>query len=134
MGMQSGSSQGPITDINVTPLVGVCLVLVIIFMVIAPFALQAGIEVSSTRMGAAKGKAALERNVRVLLDEKRRLQINGEAVSWEDFDAKLRAAVSRSADKLVSVDASPKAQVSDVVEILDMAKQNGARRLALLNP
>jgi len=35
--MAMSSSKGPICDINVTPLVDVCLVLVIIFMVISPF-------------------------------------------------------------------------------------------------
>jgi len=45
----------------------------------------------------------------------------------------LQAALARSRDGLVSVEATPKAEVGSVVEILDTAKQRGARRVALLN-
>ena len=127
------AAAGPITDINVTPLVDVCLVLVIIFMVIAPFALQAGIEVASTRMGAAKGLAAVNRNVRVKIDAQGRLQVNEAPVGWDALAPTLRQALNRSVDKLVSLDAAAQVEVGEVVEVLDISKQEGARRLALLN-
>ena len=127
------NSKGPITDINVTPLVDVCLVLVIIFMAVAAFTLQAGIEVATTRLGAAKGKAALSENVRVMLDDKGVLRVNGRKISWDKLDQTLREALMKSRDKLVSLDASPQATVGQVVEILDASKQNGARRLALMD-
>ena len=44
MGMVSGDSKGGINDINITPLVDVVLVLLIIFIVVAP-QLQKGVEV-----------------------------------------------------------------------------------------
>jgi biopolymer transport protein TolR len=44
MGMSTGSKGGPIADINITPLVDVVLVLLIIFIVVAP-QLQKGVEV-----------------------------------------------------------------------------------------
>lgn len=132
MAMQS-SSKGPITDINVTPLVDVCLVLVIIFMVIAPFALQAGIEVASSRKGAAKGQAAVSKNVLIRLDARGRLKVNGKDVAWEGLGEALRQAVAASEDKLVSLDADPDIDVGRVVEVLDASKQGGAQRLALLN-
>jgi biopolymer transport protein TolR len=43
MGMQSGNKKGPVSDINVTPLVDVMLVLLVIFMVTAPM-LFSGIQ------------------------------------------------------------------------------------------
>ncbi|MEE8424655.1 MAG: biopolymer transporter ExbD, partial [Elusimicrobiota bacterium] len=81
----------------------------------------------------AKGKAALNKNVRVRLDDKGILRINGKKTAWDQLDAALRAALAKSQDKLVSIDASGKARVGQVVEVLDAAKQNGAKRLALLN-
>lgn len=122
-----------ITDINVTPLVDVCLVLVIIFMVIAPMAMQSGIEVSGSKVGAAKGEASLSENVTVVLDDKDRLTVNGRTVKWEELGDKVAAALLKSKDRLVSVDATPKAEVGRVVEILDTVKQRGAQRVALLN-
>ena len=128
------SVPSAITEINVTPLVDVCLVLVIIFMVLAPFAMQAGIEVASSRKGAAQAQAALRENVNVVLDEKGQVQVNGRPVRWEELGQALKTALARSRDKLVSVNASPKAEVGQVVEILDASKQGGAKKLALLNP
>lgn len=132
--MAISNSKGPICDINVTPLVDVCLVLVIIFMVIAPFALQAGIEVASTRVGAAQGKASLSQNVRVKLDDNGMIHVNGRKTPWDEMGAVIKTALAKSKDGLVSIEASPKAHVGQVVDVLDACKQSGAKRLALMNP
>lgn len=132
-GPKRPASAPAITDINVTPLVDVCLVLVIIFMVIAPMAMQSGIEVAGSKAGAAKGEAALSENVTVVLDEKDRVTVNGRGVKWAELGDIVAAALKKSKDGLVSVDATPKAEVGRVVEILDTIKQRGARRVALLN-
>jgi biopolymer transport protein ExbD len=129
----ASSGSGPIVGINITPLVDVCLVLVIIFMVLAPFAMQAGIEVAGSKVGAAKGEAAIARNVTVVLDEKGRLTVNGQKATWENLGDVIAAGLERSKDRLVSVDATPKAAVGKIVDILDTAKQRGAKRVALLN-
>jgi biopolymer transport protein ExbD len=127
-------TTGQITDINVTPLVDVCLVLVIIFMVLAPFAMQAGIEIASTKMGAAKAETSLKENVSVLLDAKGIIKVNGKTVGWPELGQAITRALGTSRDKLVSLNASPDATVGQVVEILDTSKQSGAKRLAVLNP
>ena len=132
-GPKRPASGAAITDINVTPLVDVCLVLVIIFMVIAPLAMQSGIEVAGSKLGAAKGEAAVAENVTVVLDEKGKVTVNAVAVAWEKLGDAVAAALKKSKDGLVSVDATPKAEVGRVVEILDTVKQRGARRVALLN-
>jgi biopolymer transport protein ExbD len=133
--MQTGSSNNSIiTDINVTPLVDVCLVLVIIFMVVSPLAMQASIEVASTRVGAPKAQAALTKNVDVVLDARGGVTVNGAVVSWINLPQALKKAISRSHDRMVGLKASPKAPLGRVVEILDDAKQNGAKKVALINP
>ena len=124
---------GAITDINVTPLVDVCLVLVIIFMVLTPFAMQAGIEVASSRLGAAKGETAVKQNVTIVIDEKGRVKVNGRETKVEELGPFLKLALASSRDGLVSVNASPQVEVGRVVEVLDVSKQNGAKRVALLN-
>ncbi len=127
-------AAGAITEINVTPLVDVCLVLVIIFMVLTPFAMQAGIDVAGSKVGAARGEAAVSENVSVVLKDNGALQVNGRPVSWEALPGAIRQALAHSRDGLVSVNASPKADVGQVVDILDASKQSGAKRLALLQP
>jgi len=126
--------ETPITDINVTPLVDVCLVLVIIFMVISPLAMQAAIEVASSKARASKGESAIVDNVRVDLDDKGGVSVNGRKVSWDQLGFAVKKALSASKDKLVGINAAPTVKVGSVVEVLDVSRQNGASRLALLNP
>ncbi|MBI4369771.1 MAG: biopolymer transporter ExbD [Elusimicrobia bacterium] len=130
--MHSNSEEGPITDINVTPLVDVSLVLVIIFMAVAPFVLQAGIKAVDSKTGAAEGKAAMDKNVSVILEASGAIIINDRKVSLEQYPDALKRALATSQDRLVSVAADPSLSVGAVVEVLDISKQNGARKLAIL--
>lgn len=121
-----------ITDINLTPLVDVSLVLVIIFMAVAPFAVQAGIKVLESRAKAAEGKAALSENVQVVLKEDGTLTINGRKAALEALFASLQEALMSSKEKMVVITADDKNRVGQVVDILDAAKQAGALKLAIL--
>jgi biopolymer transport protein ExbD len=96
--------------------------------------MQAAIEVASSRSSAAKGQAAVNENVRVDIDDKGKLTVNGQPVGWQSLGVTIAGALRKSKDKLVSLNASPNVKVGQVVEILDVSKQNGAARLALLNP
>lgn len=131
----AGSSQKadePITEINVTPLVDVCLVLVIIFMAVAPFAMTVGINVLQSKAKAAEGKASAEENVQVRLFADGRLTVNGAAVELAALAKNLQEALFRSKDKMVIVTADETNRVGQVVEILDTAKQSGAAKVAIL--
>ncbi len=123
--------EGPITSINVTPLVDVCLVLVIIFMLIAPFAMQAGIRAAQTKAGAAVGIAQAESNVSVNLTPETVL-VNGKVVAWETLPIALTHAIAKSKDKLVCVTATADTDVGRVVDVLDTSKQMGAKKLAIM--
>ena len=125
--------QDAITDINVTPLVDVALVLVIIFMAVSPFMLQAGLQVQESRAGAATGKASLEENVQISLTEAGKILVNGEDVSLADLSSKLKEKIPKAKDGLVTLQAERSNRVGQVVEILDIAKQSGAKKVAILN-
>ncbi|OGR82260.1 MAG: hypothetical protein A2901_09635 [Elusimicrobia bacterium RIFCSPLOWO2_01_FULL_54_10] len=125
--------QEAITDINVTPLVDVALVLVIIFMAVSPFMLQAGIVVSESKAGAATGKASLDQNVQVLLSAEGKIHVNGAPTSLDELPRALKDALAKSKDGLVTLQAETNNRVGQVVEILDLAKQSGAKKVAILN-
>ncbi|MBI5203155.1 MAG: biopolymer transporter ExbD [Elusimicrobia bacterium] len=126
------NDDGEITDINVTPLVDVCLVLVIIFMAVAPFAVTAGIKVLETRAKAAEGKTTASENVSVKLALDGTLTINGKPTTFEALPQVLLEAITNSKDKMVIVTADAKNKVGQVVTILDTAKQSGAQKLAIM--
>lgn len=126
------SDEEAITEINVTPLVDVSLVLVIIFMAVAPFVLQAGIPVSSPKAGRALGLAAESENVTVTLSADGALSVSGEKTDWSNLAEVLRRRIAKSKDRLVMVSAEDENLVGQVVEIMDTAKQNGAQKIAIL--
>ena|SRR6185295_14850633 len=134
MAGSSGQKEDePITEINMTPLVDVSLVLVIIFMAVAPFAIQSGIQVLHSKAKVSQqGKAAVSENVQVTLRENGALSVNGKAVTFEGLGAALQEALSRSKDRMVVVGADAKNQVGQVVGILDTARQAGAAKVAIL--
>src|ERR1035437_1841280 len=113
----------PITAINVTPLVDVCLVLVIIFMAVAPMAVTLGIKVLETRPGTAEGKSSVDENVKIKISLDGSIAVNGTRTDGMTFRGVLVAALARSKDKMVIVTADAKNKVGLVVSVLDASKQ-----------
>ncbi|MBI5210113.1 MAG: biopolymer transporter ExbD [Elusimicrobia bacterium] len=132
MAISSQKADEPITEINVTPLVDVCLVLVIIFMAVAPFAMVAGIKVLESRAKAAEGKVNADENVRVKLTVAGVVSVNDDAVDPAGLGAAIARALLASRDKMVTVTADEGNRVGQVVEILDTARQAGAQKLAIM--
>lgn len=122
----------PITAINVTPLVDVCLVLVIIFMAVAPMAVTLGIKVLESRASNAEGKASVDENVQIKLALDGQITVNGVKTDGMTFRDVLAGALTRSKDKMVIVTADARNRVGQVVEILDASKQAGALKLAVM--
>ena len=97
-----GSQQGAedaITDINVTPLVDVCLVLVIIFMAIAPFGVQMGINVLQSKTGQKVGKTKASENVNLKLTKDGKLTVNAREVDFVTIFPILQVAIAKSKGK-----------------------------------
>ncbi|MFH1824198.1 MAG: biopolymer transporter ExbD [Candidatus Firestonebacteria bacterium] len=132
MAVKTSEEESAITDINVTPLVDVCLVLVIIFMVTANFIMQAGIRVSQSSSGAETGKVTQSENVNVILTKEGKIIINGREVKRGNLGIELQQAIFKSKDKMVTLVADKENRCFEVVDVLDIAKQNGAEKLSIL--
>ena len=132
MAFKTDGSEDAITDINVTPLVDVCLVLVIIFMAVAPFAIQSGIKVLQSKASAKVGKVSLSESVQVKLTAGGRITLNGAEVRLSEFPIRIAHALAASKGKFVVIRADDINKVGDVVSLMDAAKQAGAMKLALM--
>ena len=126
------NNEEPITEINLTPLVDVSLVLVIIFMAVAPFAITAGIKVLQSKASAQVGKVSLSDSIQVRLDRAGKLTLNGAEITREIYPAEVAKALLKSQDKFVIVKADTDNRVGQVVTLLDEAKQAGALKMALM--
>ena len=87
--MRAGPSRTPITEINVTPLVDVMLVLLIIFMVTAPF-LQGGLEIDLPRV-ATRGLDVREGLI-VSVRSDRTVAVGDQIVALPKFESALSSA------------------------------------------
>jgi biopolymer transport protein ExbD len=126
-----GSLTRPNSEINVTPLVDVVLVLLIIFMVVTPLLEKdIGVRVPPTEKVENLTDVPPDQLV-VRLTAEGKLEINGEETAPDDYVAKLSSLVGRRSDKTVFVVADDKAPYPGLVHLLDGAKQAGAQTLGM---
>jgi biopolymer transport protein TolR len=123
-------SAGSMSQINVTPLVDVMLVLLVIFMVTAPI-IQQGVSVDlpDARAGALSGK---DEQLVVSVTKKGSLYLNDTAMSAADLESKLRAIAAQRPDGQVFVRADKSVPYGEVVAVMAAIKQSGIRRVGMV--
>jgi biopolymer transport protein TolR len=121
----------PISEINITPMVDVMLVLLIIFMVTAPL-LVAGVPVELPNTSAARISQP-NKPVIVSLGGDGSVYIRDEQVSQDTLIPKLKALRSAEGDAVVYVRADKKRPYGEVMDILGRVGQSGYARVSLLS-
>jgi biopolymer transport protein TolR len=118
----------PLAEINITNLVDVTMVLLIIFMLTAPF-LQAGVKL---RLPKAEAKQVEEQQgVTVSIDEDGKLFIDEKAVGWNDFTAEFRAAIEATAPR-VFLRVDKDVRYETVLQVIARIKMLGIEDLGLI--
>ena len=118
-----------ISEINVTNLVDVTMVLLIIFMITAPL-LRSGIEVKLPKSDAQDLKP--HEGVVVTMTRDNILYVNDERVSPEQFDALLLRRYTQSDKKLVLLKADEEIPYGRVIHLMDQIKGVGIANLGLI--
>ena len=132
MAMNVGGSGGPKSDINITPLVDVVLVLLIIFMVITPI-VQVGYAVQVPPKVETSAPVPQDSNqVIVRLDAEGRPWINKQMLSMSDFPGKLREALTGRSSKVIFFAADGELEYDRVADFMDMCRDNGAQNLGIV--
>lgn len=133
MGMDTGSKGGPSSEINVTPLVDVCLVLLIIFMVMIPKNVPE-ISVQMPPESTKRKKPQEQSDTLVIgLTKDGALSLNTNPVTTrEELGDLISSRLQGREKKVVFVDFDDDANYGQAVEILDLAKRNGAAVLGIL--
>lgn len=121
--------------INVTPLVDVVLVLLIIFMVIAPL-LEKDIPVNLPAAQMTDSNPANDTQIVIDLGPDGKVQINGVDVTRGRVEEHLRNLLAQRGEKVVFFQADDAAGYGDAVRVLDAARGAGAETIGtvLANP
>lgn len=122
-----------VSDINVTPLVDVMLVLLIIFMVITPM-LQKGISVdlAGTHNPRAMPNDDKEDAVEVAITRDGKVFLKTTEVSVDDLTPKIKDLISGRLDRTVYVRSDARARYGDVAKVVDEVRAAGVDSLGLL--
>jgi len=135
MGMGGGGGRGEVTsDINVTPMADVMLVLLIIFMVITPMLQKGatGIDLAQTRNPGDMPEADKDDAILVAVTRDGKFYFGQDRISIDDLGAKVSDAVSARTDKTVYVKSDHRALYGDVVKIVDSIRGAGVDKIGLM--
>ena len=119
MSMDVGGAKGdPKSDINVTPLVDVMLVLLIIMMLVAPM-LQQGVQLTLPEAGNTVDKPDNQEQTVVAIDAANQLWVNGVQVAKYDMAARVKATLEERAERVVLIRGDKDASYSAIMEAMD---------------
>jgi biopolymer transport protein ExbD len=120
------------SEINVTPMVDVVLVLLIFFLVITPIILYS-FSANLPQAGAAASAWKEEQEFIVTVTDNNTIQVNGAEVTEEDLVKKLEdffpPDVKR--DKNVIFNGGKKASYEKVIVVMDLLKKNGVETIGI---
>ena len=132
MSMDIGGAKGGVkSDINVTPLVDVMLVLLIIVMLIAPL-LQQGVQMTKPTALNAMPKPDTQDQVVVYVDVKGKLYVNTIEVSSQDIVTRLTGIFEEAKTKVVYLKGDQDAPYSAIMEMMDALRKAKIETVALI--
>lgn len=137
MGMSGGGGSGGLSsDINVTPMVDIMLVILIIFMVITPF-LQQGVSVTLPRdMRNPEEDPAIikETSVVVAITEQGDLYIGKKRIDKESLKAEIdqKMATKQEQDRIVYIRSDIGVNYGTVVETINIIRDSGIDQIGLV--
>ena len=136
MAMTVGGGGGPKSDINMTPMIDVLLVLIIIFMVITPLTPH-GLEalVPQPPPPNQKPNLADQRTVVIVIDKDKSLKINDESIANEDMLGKrLEDIFKTRAERVVFIKGDKDLEFEAVAKAIDIAKGANIDKIGLMTP
>jgi biopolymer transport protein TolR len=133
MGMAVGAQGGPKSDINMTPMIDVLLVLIIIFMVITPLTPR-GLEalVPQPPPPGQPPSQSDTRTVVIVIDANHNISINNDPTDESKLGPRLTDIFKTRAEHVVFVKGDPSIEFQWVAKAIDIAHGAGIDKVGLM--
>jgi biopolymer transport protein TolR len=132
MSMDLGGAKGGVkSDINVTPLVDVMLVLLIIMMLVAPM-LQQGVSVKLPTAQNTVDKPEVQGQTVIAIGRDKQFYLNAKAVQEGELATKVSEALENQREKIVLIKADEEVEYGAVMAAMDQLRQAGIEDIGLI--
>jgi biopolymer transport protein ExbD len=131
MAVQLGGGGGVKSDINVTPLVDVMLVLLIIMMIVAPL-LQQGVSVKLPVASNTTEKPDTQEQTVLAIDSNKRFYLHAVPVLKDDLQRRVTEILESKKDRIVIIKADEDVEYSAVMDAMDQLRASGIEDMGLI--
>jgi biopolymer transport protein TolR len=132
MAMDLGGGKGGVkSDINVTPLVDVMLVLLIIMMLVAPL-LQQGVSVRLPTATNTTDHPETQGQTVIAIAPNKDLYLNAKPIRESEMAAKVTEQLESQKEKVVLIKADEEVEYSAVMSVMDQLRQAGIEDIGLI--
>jgi biopolymer transport protein TolR len=132
MAMDVGGAKGGVkSDINVTPLCDVMLVLLIIMMIVAPL-LQQGISVSLPKANNTTDKPETQGQTVIAISKDKAMYLNAKPVTEGELTTKVNEILENQKEKVVLIKADQEVEYGAVMAAMDQLRQAGIEDIGLI--
>jgi biopolymer transport protein ExbD len=132
MAMDVGGAKGGIkSDINVTPLVDVMLVLLIIMMLVTPL-LQQGVSVKLPLAENTVDKPETQGQTVIAIARDKQLYLNAKPIRETDLAKRLGELLENQKEKIVLIKADEEVEYGVVMSTMDQLRQAGIEDIGLI--
>ena len=131
MAMNLGGGGGVKSDINVTPLVDVMLVLLIIMMIVAPL-LQQGVAVTLPKADFTVDKPETQGQTVIAIGRDKSMYLNTKPITEAELATKVTELLENQREKIVLIKADEEVEYGAVMAAMDQLRQAGIEDIGLI--